>query len=188
MKKQKRTRQPTQRLPVGCFDEHRFDVSPLRHRACWQKSRPSAFAPNPFDPRSGSGESWVALTLGEENMKPFDLDKTYWADCTTTGEIHIGEAYHIVRNSSGGSVSTPIARYFVWPPPYIEGCFKHTRVDCFVRDHELSPAPDFLGKLLVTGLIREGLLQEPFWLSFHKSDEIGGLAYGEVFGDDDGET
>jgi len=62
------TRQPTQRLPVGCFDEHRFDVPPLRHRACWQKSRPSAFAPNPFDPRAASGESLVALTFAKENV------------------------------------------------------------------------------------------------------------------------
>jgi len=33
------------RWPVRSFDEHPFDVPPLRHRACWQKSRPSAFAP-----------------------------------------------------------------------------------------------------------------------------------------------
>ena len=38
------------RWPVRSFDEHRFDIPPLRHRACWQKSRPSAFAPDAFDP------------------------------------------------------------------------------------------------------------------------------------------
>ena len=43
---------PANRWPVGCFDEHGFDVPLLRHRACWQKSRPSAFAPNPCDPPS----------------------------------------------------------------------------------------------------------------------------------------
>ena len=38
------------RWPVGSFDEHLFDDLPLRHRACWQKSRPSAFAPDACDP------------------------------------------------------------------------------------------------------------------------------------------
>ena len=41
---------PVNRLPVGSFDEHQFDVPPLRHRACWQKSRPCAFAPDACDP------------------------------------------------------------------------------------------------------------------------------------------
>jgi hypothetical protein len=48
-----------------------LDVPPLRHRACGQKSRPSAFAPKPFDPRAGSGESWVALTFAKENDDQF---------------------------------------------------------------------------------------------------------------------
>jgi len=38
------------RWPVGSFDEHQFDVPPLRHRACEEQSRPSAFAPDAFDP------------------------------------------------------------------------------------------------------------------------------------------
>jgi len=38
------------RWPVGSFDERGFDVPPLRHRACWQKSRPSAFAPDVCGP------------------------------------------------------------------------------------------------------------------------------------------
>jgi hypothetical protein len=41
---------PANRWPVWSFDEHGFDAPPLRHRACWQKSRPSAFAPHPCDP------------------------------------------------------------------------------------------------------------------------------------------
>jgi len=42
-KKPEQTR-AVNRWPVGCFDERRSDVPPLRHRACWQQSRPSAFA------------------------------------------------------------------------------------------------------------------------------------------------
>lgn len=38
------------RWPVRSFDEYGPDVPPLRHRACWQKGRPSAFAPDAFDP------------------------------------------------------------------------------------------------------------------------------------------
>ena len=41
---------PVNRWPMGSFDEHKYDVSPFRHRACWQNSRPSAFASDAFDP------------------------------------------------------------------------------------------------------------------------------------------
>jgi len=41
---------PVNRWPVGSFEEHRSDIQPLRHRACEEKSRPSAFAPDSCDP------------------------------------------------------------------------------------------------------------------------------------------
>jgi len=47
-----RTARPINRWPVGSFDEHRFDVRPLRHRSCEEQSRPSALAPDAFDPPS----------------------------------------------------------------------------------------------------------------------------------------
>lgn len=51
-----------------------------------------------------------------------------------------GEVYHIQRNRSGGSVSTPVARYFIsTPPSEAEGFHLHRRLDCFVQKHRLAP-------------------------------------------------
>jgi len=41
---------PANRWPVGRSEERRFDVPPLRHRACEEQSRPSAFALDDCDP------------------------------------------------------------------------------------------------------------------------------------------
>ena len=95
-----------------------------------------------------------------------------------------GLVYHIARNEAGGSLSTPVARYFVWRPEHVEGYHKYWRVDCFVQKHELAPQPMTLGELLVSALLREGLCNEPIWMSAHSSDGEKGKAYGQVFWDD----
>ena len=117
-------------------------------------------------------------------MQRFDLDKQFSADCVVTDKTRIGEIYHVARNWAGGSISTPIARYFVWRPVFVEGYNEFWRVDCFVRQHDLSPDPMKLGETLIAALIREGLCNEPIWVSAHASKELGGKEYGEVFTDD----
>ena len=106
----------------------------------------------------------------------------YNADCNARGdEIRIGEVYHVVRNNAGGSTSTPIARYFVWRPTYLEGFNEHWRIDCYVREHTLSPDAKTLGLALRDALNRESLCDSPCWVSWHRSNEIGGEPMGEVF-------
>jgi hypothetical protein len=91
-----------------------------------------------------------------------------------------------MRNpDGGGSWNTPIARFFISTPSISpEGYHEHQRLDCFVSDHELSPAPDWLGRVLADTLVQAGFLQEPFWVSWHKSDELDGEARGQVFDDE----
>ena len=117
-------------------------------------------------------------------MQRFDLNKKFSADCVVTDNARAGELYHVARNSAGGATLTPIARYFVWRPEFVEGFNGYWRVDCFVRQHALSPDPMELGESLVAALIREGLCSEPIWMAAHRSDELTGKAYGEVFSDD----
>jgi hypothetical protein len=117
-------------------------------------------------------------------MHRFNLDTNFSADCVVTDNARAGELYHVARNAAGGATLTPIARYFVWQPEFVEGCNRYWRVDCFVRQHALSPDPLELGESLVAALVREGLCAEPIWLSAHRSDELKGRAYGKVFSDD----
>jgi hypothetical protein len=117
-------------------------------------------------------------------MKRFAVTESFNADCVVSEAARAGEIYHIARNSFGGAMLTPIARYFVWKPEFVEGFHEHWRVDCFVRQHKLSPDPMGLGEALVAALVREKLCDEPIWMSAHKSDEIKGKAYGAVFSDD----
>jgi hypothetical protein len=97
-------------------------------------------------------------------MRRFDINATFGADCVVSDEARAGEVYHFARNLAGGAILTPIARYFVWQPQFVEGFHRHWRVDVFVRQHPLSP--------------------EPIWMSAHRSEELKGKAYGEVFSDD----
>jgi len=72
-----RQARPVNRWPVGSFDERRFDVPPLRHRACWQKSRLSAFAPDAcVSIRPASQRS---LTRDVENMSRAMKPDQWWA-------------------------------------------------------------------------------------------------------------
>lgn len=112
----------------------------------------------------------------------FDLDGNYWAQGQQTAETRIGEIYHVRRNHIGsGSVSTPIAKYFVWRPPYIEGVNSHWRIDCFVRKHKFSGNPKRLAKLLTSNLQDLGLCDCPIWVSWYKSEELGGEKVGHLF-------
>jgi hypothetical protein len=112
-------------------------------------------------------------------MKRFPVTDMFDADCVVSDGARVGEIYHVVRNSSGGANLTPIARYFVWRPEFVEGYHKYWRVDCFVRQHKLSPDPMSLGESLVAALVREQLCAEPIWMSAHTSDEIKGKACGD---------
>jgi hypothetical protein len=127
-------------------------------------------------PAGGIGDS--------TRMKRFPITDAFEADCVVSEAARAGLIYHVARNATGGATFTPIARYFVWRPEFVEGYHKYWRVDCFVRRHKLSPEPMWLGESLVAALVREQLSSEPIWMSAHISDELKGKAYGEVFSDD----
>ena|SRR5690242_21862828 len=97
----------------------------------------------------------------------------------------MGEVFHIVRNSHGGSNSTPIARFTAFLPKFAdEGFHRHWRLDCYVRRHKLSPEPQWLGERLAESLLERRVVDEPLWVSWHSSDEISGKPYGRVFSDE----
>ena len=114
-------------------------------------------------------------------MIRFAITPNHDADCVVAEDSRIGELYHVVRNSAGGATMTPIARYYVWKPQFIEGFHEHWRVDCFVRQHKLAPDPKTIGEALVQALKTQELCDEPIWLSCYDSKEVAGQAYGEVF-------
>ena len=118
-------------------------------------------------------------------MYEFDLNKTFCADAEEKTEVRVGQIYHVLRNKVGtGSVSTPVARYFVWHPNYIEGVNPHWRIDCFVRDHKLSGDPQEMAQLLTAKLQELGLCDLPIWVSWHKSSELGGEKLGNLWEED----
>jgi hypothetical protein len=119
-----------------------------------------------------------------KHMERFDLNDIFQAECLILEEVRIAEVYYLARNSAGRGHTTPVARFFVWRPVFIEGFNPYWRVDCFVRQHQLSPQPMLLGDVLVIALVRERLCAEPIWTSAHRSDELEGRAYGDVFSDD----
>ena len=114
-------------------------------------------------------------------MKRFPVNVDFEADCVNGETALAGEVYHVARNSSGGAVATPVARYFAWHPLHIENVHEHWRVDCFVRKHDLASKPIALGDALVLALIHEGLCSEPIWLSVQLTEELRGKAFGEIF-------
>jgi hypothetical protein len=114
-------------------------------------------------------------------MDRFPISESYEADCKSSGETRIGEVYHALKSPGGGVTLTPVARYFAHRLGYIENVNPHWRVDCFVRKHRLSRNVERISRDLVTALVNMGYCQEPIWLSWHKSKEIKGTAYGEVF-------
>lgn len=114
-------------------------------------------------------------------MMRFSIAPTFDAVCLIGAEFVSGEVYHVERNFAGGANFTPIARFFAWRPVHPEGYHPYWRVDCFVRVHELSPEPKVMGKALAKALLHEDICTEPLWVSWHRSEEIGGTNFGEVF-------
>jgi hypothetical protein len=126
-------------------------------------------------------------------MKRFSVGKSFEADCVISEVSRAGEIYHVAKNEHGGAMMTPIARYFAWKPEFVEGFHGHWRVDCFIRMHKstrsgmhpLAPkAPTEMlnfGIDLVNTLRERELCDEPIWLSVHRSEELQGQAFGEVF-------
>jgi hypothetical protein len=116
-------------------------------------------------------------------MIKFDLSPQFHAIADRSG-LASGEVHHVERNRDGGSISTPVARFFVSAPPLVaEGPHRHKRLDCFVRKHELAPRSDWLARRLAETLIEQGAIHQPIWLAWHEATEIGGEALGEVFDD-----
>ena len=114
-------------------------------------------------------------------MMRFSIAPDLDAACVITSESVAGDVYHVERNELGGATFTPVARFFAWRPVHVEHYHPHWRVDCFVRNHQLSPDPKVLGDTLAKGLLRESVCSEPLWVSWHRSEEINGKAFGEVF-------
>ncbi len=116
------------------------------------------------------------------NMKRFSVTPSLEADCVVSSDALFGNLYHVQRNASGGALLTPVACYFATRPQFIEGYYSHWRLDCYFREHRLSPDhPIISGEALVLALIRENLACDPLWLSVHRSEELEGKAYGQVF-------
>src|SRR5262245_13041280 len=104
-------------------------------------------------------------------MRRFAVTDSFEADHIGGDTAVAGEVFHVARNSSGGAILTPVARYFAWHPEYVEGFHRHWRVDCFVRQHQLSPEPFALAEALVKALLRQGICSKPIWVSAHRSEE-----------------
>ena len=117
-------------------------------------------------------------------MMRFAVTLEFDAACVITPDAVSGEVYHVVRNSAGGAVYTPVARFFAWRPGFVEGFHPHWRVDCFVRTQAQSPDPKRIGLALAEALLRESLCTEPLWVSWHRSEELHGKAFGDVFEDE----
>jgi len=88
---------------VGSFDEHQFDAPPLRHRACWQKSRPSAFAPISCDPPYTASQRYLTRDVRQRKtttMKPnLNLD-------FARGVLFSYAAYNLYENLYGFTITT----------------------------------------------------------------------------------
>lgn len=119
-----------------------------------------------------------------KKTKRLKISENIEADCTVKNEALHGTLYHVQMNKSGGSsTSTPVALYFATRPEFIEGYHAHWRIDCFFKQHKLSPDPLSTGEALVDALKNEKLCTEPLWLSVHRSDDEKGKAYGELYDD-----
>src|SRR5262245_9510292 len=114
-------------------------------------------------------------------MVRFSISPDLDAACVVSGESLAGEVFRVERNQSGGATLTPIARVFAWRPAYEENIRPHWRVDCFVRNHPLAPEPKSLGEAFAKALLREAICTEPLWVSWHRSEEIKGKAFGDIF-------
>ncbi len=114
-------------------------------------------------------------------MKTLEIARDFEAVFFITEETRIGDIHHVERHSSGGSLNTPIARFFVHRPGYIEGVNPHWRIDCFVKNHSFSATPEMLGRSLASALIKADYCPPPVWVSWHESAELAGEAIGDLF-------
>lgn len=115
-------------------------------------------------------------------MPNLPIDTNFYVTSDAEGGFRNGEIFHLERTVQGGSLATPIGRYFTTKPNIgAEGYHPHSRIDCFVRDHELAPAEDWLARRLVDALLKSAVVAEPLWVSWHRAKELGGEARGEVF-------
>jgi hypothetical protein len=115
-------------------------------------------------------------------MTKLNISAEYYAESDEDGRFQNGQLFHIARNSSGGSLSTGVGRFHIWRkklPP--EGFFPHSRLDCYVLDHDLAPDPAWLARALLTALTQQGVVSEPVWLEWHRFSNSDGEARGEVF-------
>jgi hypothetical protein len=118
-------------------------------------------------------------------MRNLPLSVSYYIVSDAEGVYRSGSIFHIARNSRGGSTSTPVGMYFSWRPDVAAFDQRpHWRIDCFVRDHKLAPAADWLGRALADALIGSSAVSEPLWVSWHSSNELGGEPRGRLFEDD----
>jgi hypothetical protein len=108
-------------------------------------------------------------------MMRFSVTSDFDAACIISSETVSGEVYRVDRpNGSAGATFTPVALFFAWRAVHTENFHPHWRVDCFVRAHQLSPDLKDLGIALAEGLLREAISSEPLWVSWHRSEELGG--------------
>lgn len=143
-------------------------------------------------PPSGDGPlpthcgRYMGLVLGASKkaplMKTLPVDTNLFITSDAEGGFRHGEIFHVERNADGGTLNTPIGRYFTTKPNIeVEGYHPHSRIDCFVREHELAPAEEWLTRRLSDVLLKNAIVEEPLWISWHRAKEIGGEARGEVF-------
>ena len=115
-------------------------------------------------------------------MTNLNLSPEYNIVSDADGLFQHGVIFHISRNKVGGSVSTPVGRFYTWRPQiHPEGYFQHSRVDCYIDDAPLAPEPSWLARTLLDALKQQGAISEPIWLGWHKSEELGGEERGQVF-------
>ncbi|KAA3448548.1 hypothetical protein C7I87_21380 [Mesorhizobium sp. SARCC-RB16n] len=115
-------------------------------------------------------------------MDRLNLSTDYYATSDADGRFQHGVIFHITRNKAGGSISTPVGRFYTWRPEiHPEGYFDHSRVDCYVDDHRLAPEPSWLARTLLGALVELGSVSEPIWLGWHRSKELDGEERGKVF-------
>ena len=116
-------------------------------------------------------------------MSRISLHPEYYAEANIDESLTGGEIYHFAQGVDGwGSVSTPVASFFVTTPPVdTENILRHLRIDCIVRDRPGAPNPAWLARNLATAMLAQKLVQEPLWLSWWLAKELGGEARGHVF-------
>ena len=114
-------------------------------------------------------------------MKRFVITDDFSAECVVGPDSFAGQLFHVHRNPQGGANLTPVARFFGWRPSYIEGGPRTLAYRCFFKSSDLAKQPLALGEVLVDAVVREAICSEPIWLSVHRSEELRGKAYGQLF-------